>query len=140
MLKHGEEVMCRLLLLLLVLLDHFHCVVVLQQEGDGFGRTEDGLLDGFGGGRWLLLDLRALLYEGLLKTWDWLMRIVQERQKLADVGLRQQSLLKPFEVEWRACGTTAHCLLTFRPLYLFIRNSILHLLINRVKNRGLLRL
>ena len=79
MLKHGEEVMCRLLLLLLVLLDHFYCVVVLHQEGDGFGRTEHGWLYGFGGGRWLLLDWRALLYEGLLKTWDWLLRIVQER-------------------------------------------------------------
>ena len=140
MLKHGEEVMCRLLLLLLVLLDHFHCVVVLQQEGDGFVRAKGGWLDGFVGGRWLLMAWRTLLHEGLLMTWDWLLRVVQERQKLADIGLGQQGMLKPFKVEWRACGTTAQCLLTFRPLYLFIRISSLHLLINMVKHRGLFRL
>lgn len=79
MLKHGEEVMCRLLLLLLVLLDHFHCVVVLQQEGDGFVRAKGGWLDGFVGVRWLLMAWRTLLHEGLLMTWDWLLRVVQER-------------------------------------------------------------
>jgi hypothetical protein len=42
-------------------------------------RAKGGWLDGFVGGRWLLMAWRTLLHEGLLMTWDWLLRVVQER-------------------------------------------------------------